>query len=246
MKWALLIGVVVLTACRPHPPAAPVRKTSLGLEIEYLELGNGLKVVIVEDPRATQIQVTMRYRVGAVDDPAGQEGMAHLVEHLMFQQVLGGQSLFDQLENTTSSFYGVTSLDATTYLSRATRDRLDKLLSIEAVRVGFRCTTITDATFDREREVVINELRQREPKSAVYLAVQRGIYPVAHPYARPTSTETALRTITRDQACAFADAHYTTGNSVLVVSGDLTKQLVIDALQKFLVKLPARAAAPAQ
>ena len=245
MKWALLIGVVVLTACRPHPPAAPVRKTSLGLEIEYLELGNGLKVVIVEDPRATQIQVTMRYRVGAVDDPAGQEGMAHLVEHLMFQQVLGGQSLFDQLENTTSSFNGVTSLDATTYLSRATRDRLDKLLSIEAVRVGFRCTTITDATFDREREVVINELRQREPKSAVYLAVQRGIYPVGHPYARPTSTEAALRTITRDQACAFADAHYTTGNSVLVVSGDLTKQLVIDALQKFLVKLPARAAAPA-
>ncbi len=244
MKWALLIGVVVLTACRPHPP--PVRKTTLGLQIEYLELGNGLKVVIVEDPRATQIQVTMRYRVGAVDDPAAQEGMAHLVEHLMFQQILGGQSLFDQLENTTSSFNGTTSLDATTYLSRATRDRLDKLLAIEAVRVGFRCTTITDATFKREREVVINELRQREQKAAVYLAVQRGIYPVGHPYARLTGgTETTLRSITREQACAFADAHYTTRNSVLVVSGDLTKQLVIAALQKFLVKLPARPAAPA-
>jgi zinc protease len=245
MKWALLIGVVVLTACRPHPPAAPVRKTSLGLGIEYLELGNGLKVVIVEDPRATQIQVTMRYRVGAIDDPADQEGMAHLVEHLMFQQVLGGQSLFDQLENHASSFNGTTSLDATTYWSRATRDRLDKLLSIEAVRVGFRCTTITDATFEREREVVINELREREPRSAVYLAVQRAIYPVGHPYARPSSTEAALRSITREQACAFADAHYTTRNSVLVVSGDLTRQLVTDALQKFLIKLPARPAAPA-
>ena len=246
MKWALLIGVVVLTACHPHPPPPPVRKTTLGLAIEYLELGNGLRVVVVEDPRATQIQVTMRYRVGAVDDPPEQEGMAHLVEHLMFQQVLGGQSLFDQLENTTSSFNGITTLDATTYLSRATREHLDKLLSIEAVRVGFRCTTITDATFEREREVVINELRQRDQKSAVYIAVQRAIYPVGHPYARLSAgTETTLRSITRERACAFADAHYSTRNSVLVVSGDITKELVITSLQKFLAKLPSRAAAPA-
>jgi predicted Zn-dependent peptidase len=110
--------------------------------------------------------------------------MAHLVEHLMFQQVLGGQSLFDQLENVTTSFNGITTLDATTYLSRAKPEHLEKLLSIEGVRVGFRCTTVTDATFEREREVVINELRQNEPAIATYLAIQRSIYPVGHPYAR--------------------------------------------------------------
>lgn len=245
MKWALLIGVVVAAACHPRPPPAPIRKTALGLQIGYLELRNGLKVVVVEDPRATQIQVTMRYRVGAVDDPAGQEGMAHLVEHLMFQQVLGGQSLFDQLETSATSFNGMTSLDATTYFARASRDQLDKLISIDAVRVGFRCTTITDATFEREREVVINELRQRSRKSALFVAVQRLIYPVGHPYARlPGGTEETVRSISREQACAFADAHYTTRNSVLVVSGDVTKQLVVDALPKFLAKLPGRPAAP--
>ena len=245
MKWALLLGVVI-TACHPRPPAAPVRETKLGLAIEHFELGNGLKVVLVEDPRATEVQVTMRYRVGGINDPAGQEGLAHLVEHLMFQQVLGGQSLFDQLENITTSFDGLTTLDATTYLSRAKAEHLEKLLSIEAVRVGFRCTTITDATFEREREVVINELRQRDQAAAAYLAVQQGIFPVGHPYARNVGgTETSLRAITRDQACAFADRHYTTRNSVLVVSGDLTKERVVAALQKFLGKLPARPSAPA-
>jgi len=246
MKWALAFGVSLFLGCRPHPPPSPVREATLGLAIERFELGNGLSVILVEDPRATQIQVTMRYRVGAIDDPPGQEGMAHLVEHLMFQQVLGGQSLFSQLENTASSFNGTTSLDATTYLSRANRDQLDKLLSIEAVRVGFRCTTITDATFEREREVVVNELRQRDQASTTFLAVQRGIYPVGHPYARSVGgDETSLRSITRAQACAFADAHYTTRNSVLVISGDLTKDRVVGGLHKFLGKLPARTAAPA-
>ena len=83
MKWALLLGVVI-SACHPRPPPAPVRETKLGLAIEHFELGNGLKVVLVEDPRATEVQVTMRYRVGGINDPAGQEGLAHLVEQLMF------------------------------------------------------------------------------------------------------------------------------------------------------------------
>jgi hypothetical protein len=53
----------------------------------------------VRDPQATEVQVTMRYGVGAADDPIGKAGMAHLVEHLMHQQVPGTQSLFAQLES---------------------------------------------------------------------------------------------------------------------------------------------------
>src|SRR5580704_10181620 len=70
-----------------EPPPVP-RRTTVGLSFVAVTANNGLRVLLVNDPNASQIQVTMRYRVGAVDDPPGLEGIAHLVEHLMFQQIV--------------------------------------------------------------------------------------------------------------------------------------------------------------
>jgi zinc protease len=204
---------------------------------------NGLRVVFVADPYASEVQVTMRYQVGAVDDPPGQEGIAHLVEHLMFQQVLGAQSLFAKLEDSATSFNAMTTLEATTYTERAHPDRLDELLSIEAVRVGFRCTSISDSAFEREREVVLNEIRERDPSTELIAALHRALYPEGHPYRRWHS-EASVGAITREQACAFADAHYTPSNAVLVVSGPITPKRLDEALGKFVVRVPKRDSKP--
>jgi zinc protease len=204
-------------------------------------LPNGLRVVLVRDPRAAEVQVTMQYRVGAIDDPQGQEGMAHLVEHLMFQQVLGAQSLFAKLEDAATTFNAETKAEVTTYSSRARPERLDELLSIEAVRVGFRCTSISEATFVREREVVLQELRLKDADTEVMNAIYEGVYPEGHPYRRALAdTVESVGKITRDQACIFADTHYTTTNAVLVVSGDITPARVDQGLNKFLAKVQKR------
>ncbi len=239
------LGFVAACALAPLAPLPPPRQTNMGLHISSSTLGNGLRVVLVEDPKAPEVQVTMRYQVGAIDDPAAQTGVAHLVEHLMFQQVLGGQSIFAKLEGITSSFNGTTSLDATTYVAHAQPTHLDELLSIEAVRLGFRCTSITDSVFTRERAVVMNEVAMRDESSELVNAVNLGLYPAGHPYAvRAGGDERAVGTITREQACAFADAHYAPSNAVLVVSGNLTPQVLETALGKFLARTAKRQAAP--
>ncbi|HSN31007.1 MAG TPA: insulinase family protein, partial [Kofleriaceae bacterium] len=239
---AVIVGACVAAAgCHvAHPPPAPVRQSSLSLSISGLSLPNGLRVVVVRDPAASEIGVTMRYRVGSIDDGT-HPGMAHLVEHLMFQQMLGAQSLFAHLEDDATEFNGLTSFDTTTYIARAPKAKLDELLSIEAVRVGFRCTTISDAAFEREREVVVNELRQRDAASELSAALHDAVYPPGHPYHQPTGGSVdSVRAITRDQACAFADAHYAPSNGVLVVSGNLTPDEVIASLKKFLARVAKR------
>ena len=234
-----------LAACVAAPPPSPPRQTKLDIDITTATLENGLRVVLVRDPKAAEVQVTMRYRAGAIDDPAGQEGVAHLVEHLMFQQVLGSQSLFAKLEDAASSFNAFTTLDATTYVTRANATRLEELLSIEAVRLGYRCTSINDSVFTREREVVLNELRLKDTTRALLQAVHAGVYPEGHPYRRIGSgTEASVGAITREQACAFADAHYAPANAVLVVSGAVTATQLDAALEKFLAKLPKRDTPP--
>ena len=228
-------------ATGPRPPPAPPRHTSLGLSISSHTLANGLRVVVVKDPHASEVEVTMRYQVGSVDDPAAHPGMAHLVEHLMFQQVLGSQTLFAHLENITTLFNGVTTADATTYYSRAQPAHLDELLSIEAVRMGFRCTSITPSAFEREREVVVNELALKDDAFAMLGALHTAAYPAGHPYRESSASVEAVRSTQLDQACAFADAHYAPGNAVLVISGNVDEQRVGAALARFLARVARRA-----
>ena len=243
MKFVVVwVCVAAAAACHVvQPPAAPPRQSSLSLAISGLALPNGLRVVVVRDPAASEINVTMRYRVGSVDDTPAHPGMAHLVEHLMFQQTLGAQSLFAHLEDDATYFNGETTFDATTYITRAPRAKLDEMLSIEAVRMGFRCTTITEPGFEREREVVVNELRQRDAASEIWAALHDAVYPDGHPYHQPPGGSVdSVRAITRDQACAFADAHYAPGNAVLVVSGNITPDEVVASLKKFLARVARR------
>ena len=195
---------------------------------------NGLKVVLVHDPRAPEVEVTMRYRAGLVDDPQGEEGMSHLVEHLMFQQVVGAETIWSHELDDTTSFNGFTDLDSTMYIARAPRERLGELLTFEGVRLGTRCASITQSTFDRERQVVINEARLRDAASQLQSAIDAGLFPQGHPYRRAPEDEHTLGAITREQACAFADAHYTPGNAVLVISGNLDNQTAQAALLKAL------------
>lgn len=150
------VGVAAVSACATtgvgEPPPIP-RRTTVDLSFVAVTANNGLRVLLVNDPNASQIQVTMRYRVGAVDDPPGLEGIAHLVEHLMFQQIVGAQSVFAKLQSDASSYNGFTTFDATTYVERASPDKLEEMLALEGVRLGLRCASVTDAAFIREREV---------------------------------------------------------------------------------------------
>ncbi|MGE0548278.1 MAG: M16 family metallopeptidase [Kofleriaceae bacterium] len=238
---AVLTFALIAVGClASNAPPTPPRRTNMALTITQATIPNGLRVVLVRDPRASEVQVTMRYDVGGADD-GEHPGMAHLVEHLMFQQVLGSQTLFAHLQEAATWFNAFTTWDATTYAARASADRLDRLLSIEAVRLGFRCGSITESAFTREREVVVNEIRQRAVDAEVIEGIHRALYPVGHPYHQRISGDvTSVGAITMQQACGFADAHYAPDNAVLVVSGDLTPAQLSAALGKFLGKVAKR------
>lgn len=213
----------------------------MGLAISSLQLKNGLRVVLVRDERASEVAVTMRYDVGAKDDPPGQEGVAHLVEHLMFQQVLGGQTLYAKLQTFTTFMNAFTSVEGTWYQERAKASHLDEMLSVEAVRVGFRCTSVTDSAFVRERQVVLNELALRGGGEGLREAIQDEVYPDGHPYRhRVGGTPASVGAITREQACAFADAHYAPKNAVLVVSGNIAPKTLEEGLGKFIARVARR------
>jgi zinc protease len=221
--WRLAIAVFVLVCCSgcwgASRPASPPREASIVLAVEQVELANGLKLVVVEEPNALEVSVTVRYGVGSIDDPPGREGLAHLVEHLMFEHVRDGEALFDFLERSALGFDGFTTPDSTVYNAHAPPSGLKELLAVEQARLGQACGDISETSFVRQREIVRNELREREADDTVARALHAGVFSTEHPLGRPQATPRSVAALTREDACAFAAAHYAPSNAVVVVSG---------------------------
>src|SRR5262245_60362737 len=80
VRLASLLVCCVLACTPTHPRFAfnlPEQRGRLD--------ANGLRFVIMPDPSTQLAEVDVRYEVGSREDPPGKAGLAHLVEHLMFQ-----------------------------------------------------------------------------------------------------------------------------------------------------------------
>jgi zinc protease len=76
-RWALLLALLVLLGAR-------TARADVGRAVVDRHLANGLRVVVSSDPVGADVSLLVRYDTGARDEPAGLEGLAHLVEHVMF------------------------------------------------------------------------------------------------------------------------------------------------------------------
>src|SRR5690606_22140159 len=85
------------------------------------------------------------------------------------------------------------------------------------------------------------ELELDEDADAFHVAIHAAVYTEGHPYRQAIggSVDT-VGAISRDQACAFADAYYAPANAALVVSGNVSVDRIETALAKFLARLPKR------
>ena len=58
---------------------------ALAEDVSTFALKNGLQVVVIEDHRAPVVVHMVWYKIGAADESPGHSGIAHFLEHLMFQ-----------------------------------------------------------------------------------------------------------------------------------------------------------------
>ena len=77
---------------------------------------NGLTLFVVPDPYTRLVQFDVRQQVGSREDPPGQSGMAHFVEHLMFQMPVDGPGtpkVMSHMPQHTLFFNAYTAADET-------------------------------------------------------------------------------------------------------------------------------------
>ena len=236
MRCILSLLALVLTLAFTATPGAAAEPG-----LHSFTLDNGLMVVVVEDHRAPVVTQMLWYRVGSADDPAGQAGTAHFLEHLMFKgtgKLAEGE--FDRtVEENGGGFDAFTSMDQTVFSERVAADRLDLVMGMEADRMANLAPS--EASVASERNVIIEERRQvvdGDPSGAFREEQLAALY-ADSPYGRPTiGSEAEINALTRDGEMAFYRAHYAPNNAILIVAGDVEADTVREMAERHFGPIP--------
>ena len=106
-------------------------------DIKEFYLENGMQVVVIENHKAPIIKHMVFYKTGAVDEPRGKGGVAHLLEHLMFRgtKKIKGQEFNKIMEQNGAESNAFTSQDVTAYHQFLDISRLELAMFLEADRM---------------------------------------------------------------------------------------------------------------
>ncbi len=215
------------------------RLRPLRLPAETTTLANGLRVAIHEDHAAPIVAVHVMYGAGSRDEAAGRTGLAHLLEHLLFE---GSQNCpkgeFDRLlEAVGGTNNGSTWFDRTNYYEVVPSHATELALWLERERMGYFLPILDEEMLELQRSVVINERKQsyeNRPYGLAHERLHQLLFPAAHPYSWPTIGYTPdLEAMTLDDVGEFYRTHYDPANAVVVLSGDIAPARGIELVDHY-------------
>ena len=151
-------------------------------------LDNGLTVIVHEDHSDPIVHVDVTYHVGSAREEIGKSGFAHFFEHMMFQgsDNVADEQHFKIITEAGGTLNGTTNQDRTNYFETVPSNQLEKMLWLEADRMGFLLDAVTQQKFEVQRATVKNERGQRYDNVPYGLLREKSaesLYPYGHPYS---------------------------------------------------------------
>jgi zinc protease len=207
-------------------------------------LDNGLDVLLHEDHACPIAAVNLWYHVGSKNERPGKTGFAHLFEHLMFEgSEHHDRGFFQPLQGAGATLNGSTNADRTNYWEVVPSGALELALWMESDRMGYLLPALTQAKFDTQRDVVLNERSQNyenRPYGLASMALLAALFPPDHPYHWATIGEIAdLQAVQLDEVHAFFLRYYHPGNASLAIAGDIDIVRTLDLVTQYFGELPA-------
>ncbi len=207
---------------------------------EYV-LSNGMKVLLVEVPKAPVATVQVWYKVGSRNEVMGRAGLSHMLEHMMFKGTAKyPKGSFSRLVRKNGGIDNAfTSQDFTAYFENLAADRVELALEMEADRM--QGLLLNDSEFQTERDVVKEERRLRtedDPQGALVEALFAQAF-LSHPYHWPVIGWFAdLDAMSLDDLQRHYDTFYSPNNATLIVVGDIKAEALLPTIKRLFEPIP--------
>lgn len=205
-----------------------------------VKLANGLQVLSRRLRHAPVVCSMVWYGVGSRNETAGQTGISHFLEHMMFKGTprFPCGALEEGVKARGGMWNAFTSYDYTAYYEVLPARHLEYGLEMEADRM-------VNMTFDpdltvRERGIILSEREGREnnPYFWLFEAFMQEAYRL-FPYRHPVlGYKEDIRSITAEGLTAHYRRYYRPNNATLVVVGDVEPDRLVELAEKHFGAIP--------
>ncbi|MCG3649108.1 insulinase family protein [Clostridioides difficile] len=209
-------------------------------EVYYEKLQNGLDVYFMPKRGFMKKYAILATNYGSNDlefVPIGEdkkirvnEGIAHFLEHKMFEQPDGGDA-FDKFSKLGVNANAFTNFTMTAYLFSATENFYESLEHlIDYVQTPY----FTDENVEKEKGIIAQEIKMYndDPDWNVYFNCLKAMYVNYPARIDIAGTVDSIYKITKEELYKCYNTFYNPGNMALFVVGDLDVEKVIDVTKK--------------
>ncbi len=226
-----------LTVVTLNPPGALAASATLAKpiaagEIQKLELSNGLRLLVREDPRLPLISMTAMFRGGLLAETAATNGITQLMAKVLLKGTTTrtAEQIADTIEavgGSIGSEAGNNSFNVSLEVTQPDLRTGGELLADILLNA-----TMPEAAVEREKEVLLAALKEEdEHLTSVARNLVREALFAGHPYGlRGKGSEAAIPKLTQKDLLAFRDRYLVGKNGVISVFGNVKAE---DARQLF-------------
>lgn len=205
------------------------------ISFRKMTLDNGLRVIVHQDRDNPISSLDIHYLVGSRDDRVRHAGMAHLLEHLMFEGTVLFPSYDQVVQNAGGENNAYTTSDTTNYHVTLPSQNLEKVIQLEADRMAN--IRITAKSFHKEKQVVLEEFKEtvlNKPYGDSFHLISSLAYK-KHPYRWPTIgfNEKSISNLTLEATRKFYRQFYQPSNAIVSITTNRDYDEIFSLIKKY-------------
>lgn len=201
---------------------------------DQYKLSNGIIVVLETMPYLKSASFGVWVRVGSANEDDSNNGIAHMIEHMMFKgtHTRSARQIADEMAMIGGNINAFTSKECTSYYATTLSEHLPMAIDILGDMINH--SVIDEKALKKEKGVIIEEIDMYDdsPEDLVHEMLQQRIWK-DHPLGYMISgTKRVVRKVSRQQILDFIDTHYVGENIVISVAGQFDKQQILELLEQ--------------
>lgn len=211
------------------------------MTIELTKLPNGLRIITDHVPTVDSVALGVWADVGTRDEDMAHNGVAHMVEHMMFKGTIRRTAarIAEEVEDVGGNINAWTSREMTSYHIHLLKE--DMPLAVDILADVLQHSTMPEDEIERERHVILQEIGMTldTPDELVFDHYQETAYPGQALGAPILGTSDIIKKMKKDTLHHYVREFYTPARLVLAAAGNIKHGEFTALAEKMFSSLPA-------
>lgn len=198
-------------------------------------LGNGLRI-LMQRTHSNVAYCGFAVDAGTRDETAGQEGLAHFIEHMLFKGTEKRKAwhILNRMEHVGGDLNAFTNKEETVFYTAFLKEDFERALELLSDIVFH--SIFPEKEIKKEREVVIDEFKSYldSPSELIFDDFEGLIFPDHSLGKNILGTLDSIESFSRESAMEFYHQHYHPENMVFFLQGDFEEEKTLALIKKAL------------